>query len=66
MIIYRLVSGWYHIRGHGPCDCAQVPVWPCDEATLREHAFPEASEEFLLDVIRMAEKERRGGELGRG
>jgi hypothetical protein len=45
--IRRLSSGYYHLRGAGPCNWAQVPNWPCAEATLREHAFPGAREEFF-------------------
>ena len=47
----RLSSGYWHIRGIGPCNWSQPPVWPCDEATLREHAFPQASDEFIREVL---------------
>ena len=50
----RLSTGWWHIRGQGPCNWAQPPTWPCDEATLREHAFPEASESFIREVMGQA------------
>lgn len=43
----RLASGYWHIRGDGPCNWAQPPTWPCSESVLREHAFPEASEAFI-------------------
>ena len=44
----RLESGYLHIRGDGPCNWAQVPPnWTGDLAAFREHAFLEASEEFV-------------------
>lgn len=45
--VQQLPSGYWHIRGRGSCNWAQPPIWPCDEATLRAHAFPQASELFL-------------------
>lgn len=48
----RLESGYWHVRGQGPCNWSQPPHWPCDEATLRKHAFPEASEEFISAALR--------------
>lgn len=49
--VQRLPSGYFHLRGQGPCNWAQPPSWPCDEDTLREHAFPEASEDFIRDCL---------------
>lgn len=49
--VERLPSGYWHIRGVGPCNWAQPPLWPCSEAMLREHAFPEACEEFLMAAL---------------
>ncbi len=46
----RLESGYWHICGDGPCEWAQVPIWPCSVATLRAHAFPEASEAFIDEL----------------
>ncbi len=54
--IKRLRSGHWHIRGNGPCNFAQPPTWPCDEATLREHTFPEASEEFIQAALGIPEQ----------
>ena len=54
--ITRLDSGYYHIRGAGPCEWAQPPWWPCDGVTLRAHAFPEASERFIRRVVALAER----------
>lgn len=50
--VKRLDTGYWHIRGHGPCNFAQPPVWPCDVETLREHAHPEASETFIWECMR--------------
>lgn len=58
--IQRLESGYYHIHGDGPCEWAQPPCWPCDEVTLRKHAFPEASNGFIKAALNQAEK--GGGE----
>jgi len=54
--IRRLSSGYYHVRGSGPCEWAQPPHWPCSEAVLREHAFPEASERFIRTALRSTEE----------
>lgn len=51
-----LPSGYYHIRGDGPCNWAQPPYWPCSIEVLRAHAFPEASDGFLREAIRKAGK----------
>ena len=59
--IRRLDSGYWHIRGNGPCEWAQPPTWPCDEATLRAHAFPESSETFIRAALRASET---AGEAG--
>jgi hypothetical protein len=53
MTIKQLPSGYWHIRGEGPCEWSQPPHWPCDEQTLREHAFPEASERFFSACMSM-------------
>jgi hypothetical protein len=50
--VRQLESGWWHVRGEGPCNWAQPPYWPCDEETLREHAFPEAAESFIQAALR--------------
>lgn len=50
----RLSSGYWHLRGKGPEEWAQPPTWPCDEATLREHAGSGASEDFVRACMRMA------------
>ena len=57
--VSRLANGWWHVRGHGPCNWAQPPEWPCDETTLRRHAFPEASEPFIRAALALSESERR-------
>jgi len=52
--ITRLESGYYHVRGQGPCNWAQPRVWPCSAEELRASAFPEASESFLRAAVRLA------------
>jgi hypothetical protein len=47
----KLDSGFWYIRGDGPCEWAQPPTWPCDEKTLREHTFSEASEKFIKECL---------------
>jgi len=54
--IKQLPSGYWHIRGVGPCNWTQPPIWPCSEALIRRFAFPEASEQFLRSVILAGEK----------
>lgn len=49
--VRRLSSGYWHIRGEGPCNWAQPPEWPCDEATLRAHTFGEACEDFIRAAL---------------
>lgn len=49
--VKKLSTGYYRVRGDGPCEWAQPPHWPCSEETLREHAFPEASERFIAAAI---------------
>ena len=56
--IRRLESGYWHLRGTGPCEWAQPPHWPCDEETLRQHVFPEASESFVRACLAAAELAR--------
>ena len=51
IVVKRLQSGYYHVRGNGPCNWAQPETWPCDEDHLRAHAFPEASEQFIRAAI---------------
>jgi hypothetical protein len=54
MKIKQLSSGYWHLQGDGPCEWAQPPYWPCDETTLRAYAFPEASEDFILECLKYA------------
>ena len=51
ILVHRLDSGYYHVRGEGPCNWAQPPFWPCDEQTLRNHVFSEASEGFIRAAL---------------
>lgn len=52
--VRRLESGYWHVRGAGVCDFSQPPIWPCDEQTLRAHAHPEASDEFVRRAAAIA------------
>jgi len=49
--VKKLSTGYYHIRGQGPCNWAQPPYWPCSEEVLRAHAFPEAAEYFIQEAL---------------
>ncbi|MCU0613380.1 MAG: hypothetical protein MUE60_16550 [Candidatus Eisenbacteria bacterium] len=53
--IRQLESGYYHIRGRGPCNYAQVPSLESDPA---EYSHPEASPKFLA-LARQAVREAR-------
>ena len=62
----RLESGYWHLRGEGPCNWAQPPNWPCSEAVLRASAFNEASEDFIRDALMVAEARSRLDGEGEG
>jgi len=51
LVIKQLDSGYWHIRGDGPCNWTQPKQWPCSEDEVRRSAFPQASEAFLLAVL---------------
>jgi len=53
--VRQLESGYWHVRGVGPCNFSQPPRWPCDEDTIRKHAHPEASDAFILRATKVAE-----------
>lgn len=57
--VKRFPTGYYHISGEGVCDWSQPPRWPCDEATLRDYACPEASETFIACAIERAAEDRQ-------
>lgn len=52
--VRRLDSGYWHVRGVGPCNWAQPKTWPCSEDELRQSAFPQASEAFIRAALRLA------------
>ena len=54
----QLESGYWLIRGNGPCEWAQPPRWPSSEQVLRFHASPEASESFILAALATMEPPR--------
>lgn len=56
----KLPSGYWHIRGEGPCNWAQPPSWPCSEEVFREHAFLEAGEEFIRSALRQMPQDAQG------
>lgn len=66
--VTRLSSGWWHIRGVGPCNWSQPPEWPCDEDALREYAHPEAGDGFISEALKEAgrEHDRRVRRILRG
>lgn len=55
--VKQLSSGWFHIRGFGPCEWSQPPTWPCSEDEIRRHAFPQASERFIHAACRLANRD---------
>ncbi len=60
--VKRLESGYWHIRGVGPCNWSQPPHWPCTQQALREHAHPGASDAFIAEaLIAEAVKEQSNG-----
>lgn len=54
--VKQLPSGYYHIRGVGPCNWAQPEFWPCAEYELRASAFPQASDDFIRAALKAAER----------
>ena len=51
LTIKQLESGYWHVRGTGPCNWAQFLLWPRDIETARRAAFPEASDAFCAALI---------------
>lgn len=63
--VSALASGYFHVRGYGPCNWAQPVCWPCSEDQLRKSAFPEASEGFIRAALKLAESaSRQNAEAG--
>lgn len=56
--VRQLESGYWHIRGVGPCNYAQPREWPCSEEQLRASAHPEAGEAFLRAALALASEAR--------
>ena len=50
IIIKRLPSGYYHIRGEGPCNWAQVQTLPCSEEELIACSF-QVSADFINSAM---------------
>lgn len=59
LTLKRLSSGYWLIRGTGHNDFAQPPFIPCSKETLLEHASPEASTEFIEEVMLQMERPGR-------
>lgn len=52
--VVKLSSGFFRVRGNGPCEFGQYSSWPpLDERALLEETFPEASESFREAVRKM-------------
>lgn len=54
--VKQLSSGYWHIRGEGPCNFAQVAAWPCGADVLEASFFPEAGQEFRREVRWLLER----------
>lgn len=65
MTVRRLSSGYWHIRGIGPCNWAQVPSWPCSDAELEAGFFAEAGESFRRECREALQAIRARGEGGK-
>lgn len=63
ILVNQLESGWWHIRGAGPCNWTQPPCWPATEDQIKSHAFSEASEEFLRAAATASAEAIERGEL---
>lgn len=50
IIIKRLPSGYYHIRGEGPCNWAQVQTLPCSEKDLIAWSF-QVNDDFISSAM---------------
>jgi hypothetical protein len=51
--VKKLPSGYYHIRGIGPCNWAQVQQWPCTLYELRMGNF-QGGEDFIESVMKLS------------
>jgi len=50
--VTRLSSGYFHVRGEGPCNWAQPATWPCGEQALRFASFQTPSDEFIKSALK--------------
>ena len=60
--VTRLESGYFHVRGDGPCEWSQPRSWPCSEEELRKAAFPEASDRFIREAAAKANEAPQKGQ----
>ena len=51
--IKKLPSGYYHIRGHGLCNWAQVEKWPCTIEELKLGNF-QGGKDFIESVMKLS------------
>lgn len=70
ILVRRLDSGYWHVRGRGVNNWSQPPCWPASHDELRAHAHPEASEIFLARAAARARmdataEERESGYIDR-
>lgn len=56
LTIRRLSSGWWHVRGRGLCNWAQVPSWPCTDDDLTAGTFEEAGDSFRRTLRRARDR----------
>lgn len=61
--IRRLETGFWLIRGRGPCNWAQVRRWPCTRFELEEGTFHEAGDRFRAQVERARVQEGEATEV---
>lgn len=53
IVIARLPSGYWHVRLNRQ-QWSQPPHWPCDEETLRAHAFDNDGHGCSDEFVRLA------------
>jgi hypothetical protein len=54
IVARRLLSGWFHLRGVGPCNWAQINSWDAWQVE-GDGAFCEASDDFRRAARRYIE-----------
>lgn len=54
--IKRLSSGYFHVRGRGPCEWGQYETWPPTNSDINDGTFVLASDRFRAAVREAAER----------